>query len=186
MHYLISTLLVLFLFMFSNFICLLIGIHLYFLIDYLNRKFFKILSLTRLRLKIALISLSIIISSYQTFRAFYPAESFYIDEFENYSGYKFPESGSITKKEASYPDFQGNYSSSATIKTNLTDYNAIIKAISNENNFRELPKRKASDNKLTEINYEKTFEKIKDKEDMTFTLNFNEIEQTITYQYISW
>lgn len=52
----------------------------------------------------------------------YPPESFYKGEFEKVTGLPFPVSGRFLFKEATYPDFHGDYTSCALIDVSEKDY----------------------------------------------------------------
>lgn len=102
------------------FLTCIVAIPLYFLLRFLNNKYFNLIWLTNRRLKIILSLAVILFASYQVYIAFYPTDSFYIDEFESNTKITFPKSGKIIIKGATYPDIHGDYSVSAMILVNET------------------------------------------------------------------
>jgi hypothetical protein len=75
------------------------------------------------------------ITFYFVFTAFYPNDDFYIENFEENTGVKFPASGTITKKEATYPDIHGSYTSRAIVELPASDYASILKTLQLKNDF---------------------------------------------------
>jgi hypothetical protein len=74
-----------------------------------------------------LISLFIVIgSSYLGFTAIYPQDSFYINDFEEVTGLSLPESVTVLYKSASYPDFQGDYTSEAVFEFSEDSFLKLI------------------------------------------------------------
>ena len=73
------------------------------------------------KLAIILPSLFMMFVGFGIYRANYPNDSFYIEEFEKYSGMKFPVSGEIIEKEATYPDLHGHYMSQALVQLSESD-----------------------------------------------------------------
>ena len=77
------------------------------------------------------ISISLVLFGiYTIYTAIYPPESFYKDEFELNMGFPLSNSISFIKKQASYPDFHGDYYSTATIEISEKDYKKILHKIS--------------------------------------------------------
>jgi len=62
---------------------------------------------------------------FEMYRAIFPFDDFYQREFVRVTGLKFPASGKILKKNASYPDFHGDYESCALIQVSELDYEAL-------------------------------------------------------------
>ena len=73
---------------------------------------------------------ALLILVWQIWRALYPSVAFYRSEFEEASGVNFPESGSFIFKEATFPDFHGDYVSCALFTVSPTDFEALAKVIS--------------------------------------------------------
>jgi hypothetical protein len=74
-----------------------------------------------------------IFSAYQAYTAVYPTDSFYENEFKTVTFREIPKSAEIVKSTASYPDFHGDYGSSAQIKLTKIDYKKLLKEISSDN-----------------------------------------------------
>lgn len=87
--------------------------------------------------KIALIGILIIwtIITYNIYTAIYPNDDFYENEFKTITLMEFPKSGIIINSTASYPDFHGDYCSSAEIKLSKKDYEKILDEIINNKIF---------------------------------------------------
>lgn len=60
--------------------------------------------------------------SYMVFRAFYPADDFYVREFNDNAGLKLPNSVSIKAKTATYPDIHGSYTACAVLKLSENEF----------------------------------------------------------------
>jgi hypothetical protein len=60
-----------------------------------------------------------------------PPESFYEEEFKTITLRDIPESAEFISKEASYPDFHGDYCSSARIQLSKKDYQKLLTEIDN-------------------------------------------------------
>lgn len=88
---------------------------LWFLVKRLYRKGYK-------KLSIFIPVLIIIFVGYEVYTSLYPNDNFYIEDFEKYSGMKFPVSGKILEKAATYPDLHGHYMSMALIQLSDSDY----------------------------------------------------------------
>ena len=77
-----------------------------------------------------IISLLIIgFETYTIYTAIYPLDDFYKDDFEYETKLKFPKSANIIAKDASYPDFQGQYVSDARIELSNGDYTSLLNKI---------------------------------------------------------
>ena len=110
---------------------------LYYIILISYKKFYNttLPTLIRKRLKISFFLFALLFASYQTFRAFYPSDSFFFNEFKEVTLREPPESSKIIKKNASYPDFHGDYSSSCQIKLSKKDYQYLLFQISKDTRF---------------------------------------------------
>ena len=69
--------------------------------------------------------LLLLIAVFQTYKANYPSDSFYFDEFESVTLRKPPSSAEVIKKASTYPDFHGDYCSSSMIKISKEDYTRL-------------------------------------------------------------
>lgn len=67
--------------------------------------------------------------------AFYPSNSFYVQDFESNAGLSFPPSASIIKKDATYPDIHGDYTSRAIIELSASDYISILQRLQSDSKF---------------------------------------------------
>lgn len=76
----------------------------------------------RLRL-IAL--LPILTIGYFIYTAFFPAESFYKEDFKEVTGIDFPDNGEIIYKSATYPDQFGDYGSTSIVKVDKEFYEGL-------------------------------------------------------------
>lgn len=172
-----------------------ITVPLYFAIKYVNIKYFHINWLTIRKLKLLTGFLTIMIASYHTYTAFYPSDSFFEDEFENSTKMQFPNSGKILEKEASYPDMHGDYTSSAIILVNDSDFNLILKQIQQNKTFqpdtlnisfgREIQKKvnllTNADFKMVYSNYE-----LAHQLSSMFVIAFDFKNKIIIFEWSSW
>jgi hypothetical protein len=69
---------------------------------------------------------------YFIYTAFYPNESFYVKDFEINTAMVFPASAVIVKKEATYPDIHGAYTSKAIVRLSEQDYRTVYKKLSTD------------------------------------------------------
>lgn len=73
--------------------------------------------------------------AYQTYTAIYPNDGFYLGEFELASGRKPPEEVIVLFKDATYPDFHGDYCSFSRLEINPQSYRALLKQLSEDPRF---------------------------------------------------
>jgi hypothetical protein len=105
-----------------------IGGLIYLLYIPIKRKLLRNGKLTKYRSKqinISYILILVLISTYQTFDAFFPSQSFYEGEFKTVTLRDIPRSAEFIKKNSSYPDFHGEYCSSSQIKLSKEDYKKL-------------------------------------------------------------
>ena len=69
------------------------------------------------------------------YTAFYPNDSFYLEDFELNTNIKLPKTAKILDKDASYPDQFGDYWSSAIIELNEDEYLNLQLELSKSENF---------------------------------------------------
>ena len=74
----------------------------------------------------------LLISTVQTYLAYYPTDSFYFREFRSVTLRKPPASAEVIKKTSSYPDFHGDYCSSSLIKLSKDDYIKLYNELLND------------------------------------------------------
>lgn len=72
---------------------------------------------------------------YSIYTAFYPEDSFYLEEYKTVVGKPAPKSAQIIDKSASYPDFHGSYNSVSVIKLSDIDYDNLYREINQDKNF---------------------------------------------------
>jgi hypothetical protein len=125
---------------------------------------------------------------YSSYTAFYPTDSFYKDKFEFMTGIDFPITGEILRKEATYPDFHGDYSATALFKTDKDDFNKILEAIKNDKKFQlnTIPFKfnlANFDTKIKETDFTKRYIKHSEKNDLTFTISLNKKDNLIEIQW---
>ncbi|MBX3165689.1 MAG: hypothetical protein KF900_14525 [Bacteroidetes bacterium] len=188
MFYLISIALVIFTFLFTSAVACIIAIPLFFILKYLNNKYFHLIWLTPKKLKISLICFVIVFALFQTYTAFYPTDSFYKDEFENNTGLKFPKSGDIIAKDASYPDTHGDYSATVLFKVNQEDFDLLLTSIQRNNKFNldTFPFKIKLPNLDTTVHFNVSYIQIQRKRDLNFIIGFNDKDKLIGIQRDSW
>lgn len=64
---------------------------------------------------------------FSIYASIFPFDDFYKGEFVRVTGLKFPASGRILEKYASYPDMHGDYDSCALIQVSESDYESLKK-----------------------------------------------------------
>jgi hypothetical protein len=116
------------------------------------------------------------------YTALNPTDGFYKDEFENYTGLNFPNSGEILVKNATYPDQHGDYSAHAVFKVDNEDFLKIAEQIRKSSKFQidtaKFSKTTANHQTLYLLN-------AKDLE-IVFELKFDTRTKTIEMQRDSW
>jgi hypothetical protein len=73
---------------------------------------------------------------YLIYNAVYPGNNFYVQDFEKNTGILFPSSGRIIKKDATYPDIHGHYSSRAIIEFSTSDYLHTVQTLQSDAKFK--------------------------------------------------
>jgi energy-coupling factor transporter transmembrane protein EcfT len=91
----------------------------------------------RRSIAIAVASIIPLFCIYEAYIAIYPGDSFYKGEFELITGMECPRSAKVIEKDASYPDFGGDYISCALIEFSTEDYNKIIETVRGNHLFSE-------------------------------------------------
>lgn len=84
------------------------------------------------KVNIVYISSILVLSLYLTVDAFFPGKRFFKDEFETVTLRELPESAIFIAKNASYPDFHGDYCSSSQIMLSSVDYTNLLSEINND------------------------------------------------------
>jgi hypothetical protein len=116
-------------FLVVSFVIAIIGGLIYLLYIPVKRKLLRNGKLTKYRSKqinISYILILVLISTYQTFDAFFPSQSFYEGEFKTVTLRDIPRSAEFIEKNSSYPDFHGEYCSSSQIKLSKEDYKKLV------------------------------------------------------------
>ena len=86
---------------------------------------------------IAIASIIPLFCIYETYFAIFPDDSFYRGEFKLITGMECPRSAKFFSKDASYPLWQGEYSSCALIEFSPDDYLSILDTIKKDSLFSE-------------------------------------------------
>jgi hypothetical protein len=87
------------------------------------------------KLAIVFPAMIIVVVGYGAYVSLVPPDSFYKEDFEKYSGMKFPASGEIIKKYATYPDLHGEYISVALIHMSSSDYRDLKEELNRNNSL---------------------------------------------------
>lgn len=139
MYYFITILTAVFLFVIISIFISIFTLPFYFTIIFLRKRYFNEKQqnkFTKRRIIYVLIFIIVSISSYEVYRAFYPNDDFYKNEFKENTGINLPDNCEILIKSASYPDIHGDYSSAAIVHVNEKDFIKILKEISNNKKFQ--------------------------------------------------
>lgn len=91
---------------------------------YLQRKFPPVKTTL-----IAIVLTAWAILAYLVYTAFYPANDFYVEEFERGTHSSFPVSGEIIAKNATYPDIHGDYTACAVVRFSRADYDKLLRTL---------------------------------------------------------
>lgn len=92
----------------------------------------KLTILTSKKVNIAYIFIILLAAIFYTYDGACPRESFYEEEFKYVTLRKIPESAEFISKEASYPDFHGDYCSSALVQFSEKDYQKLLNELNND------------------------------------------------------
>ena len=98
---------------------------LYFLHKWLTKKGYRKVGLT-------LIFAFTVYLGYSTYTAIYPTDSFYFSEFKEVTLREAPKSATVINKDASYPDFHGDYCSASLITVSNDDYSSLLNELTND------------------------------------------------------
>lgn len=123
---------------------------------------------------------------YNFYIAIYPNDEFYENEFKTITLTELPKSAEIVNSTASYPDFQGDYCSSAEIKLSKEDFDNLLKKIINDDNFSKENDFLNSEEARTIMNKTKEDELLvkfyrtdKQNIDLNLNINFHNDKKTI-------
>ncbi len=112
-------------------ICIVVGLAgglLYLIYLPFKKKFLKSGELTKIKnrqINKVYVLVLLVIALSQTYFAFFPKDSFYIDEFKSNTGIELPLSAHIISKSSNYPDMHGDYSAVAIIKLDRIDFKEL-------------------------------------------------------------
>jgi hypothetical protein len=95
-----------------------------------NMKVFK-------KIGFALFVLTLLLLGYYIYSAFYPNDSFYERDFEKNTAMAFPATAVIVKKDATYPDIHGTYTSKAIVRLSPQDFQAVYQKLQVDPVFRD-------------------------------------------------
>lgn len=115
-----------------------ISVVIYYIFKYLRDKFKwnnKFLQNKYLILYLSIFSIGL--SVYETYRAFYPADSFYFKEFEHVTNQKIPDSAEIKFKDSCYPDIHGEYFSKSVVELSKNEFNKLFTELKNNKDLVE-------------------------------------------------
>jgi hypothetical protein len=71
-------------------------------------------------------------TAYEVYTAIYPLDNFYLSEFKEVTLREAPKSAIIKNKDASYPDFHGDYCSASLITVSKDDYSSLLNELIND------------------------------------------------------
>lgn len=87
------------------------------------------------RLALSLATIIVLIVGYFLYRAFYPNEEFYKEDFKEETNLTFPLAAKFIAEDASYPDMQGSYWSIAVIELPKSEYYNLHNLVANTAGF---------------------------------------------------
>ncbi|MFB6348668.1 hypothetical protein ACFBZI_04320 [Moraxella sp. ZJ142] len=129
-------------------------------------------------LPLGLCIITICTAGYVSFRAVYPDDAFYFDEFETITLQKIANSAKIIHKQATFPDMHGDYTSSAVIELSAQDFDQLWQDISHDNRFYQ----SANDGTQQDIFERKTAEQT----DQILQITFFHDTHRIKIDTINW
>ena len=112
------------------------GVLLYLLYIPIKKRLIKKGKLTKSRsrqINIAYVVLLLLFSAYHTYNAFFPSESFYVEEFKTVTFREIPKSAKFIEKNSSYPDIHGEYCSSSQIKLSKAEFKKLLTELNSDN-----------------------------------------------------
>ena len=71
-------------------------------------------------------------TAFEVYTAIYPLDNFYLSEFKEVTLREAPKSATVINKDASYPDFHGDYCSASLIKVSKDDYSSLLNELNND------------------------------------------------------
>lgn len=71
-------------------------------------------------------------TAYEVYTAINPTDSFYLSEFKEVTLREAPKSATVKNKDASYPDFHGDYCSASLITVSNADYLSLLNELTND------------------------------------------------------
>ena len=98
---------------------------LYFLHRWLTEKGYRNVGLT-------LVIAFTVYLGYSAYTAIYPTDSFYLSELKEVTLRDAPKSAAVINKDASYPDFHGDYCSASLITISNDDYSLLLSELTND------------------------------------------------------
>jgi hypothetical protein len=76
-------------------------------------------------------------TAYEVYTAIYPTDSFYLAEFKKVTLREAPESAKVIMKDATYPDFHGEYHSEALIRVSKNDYSLLLNELTKDHRITQ-------------------------------------------------
>jgi energy-coupling factor transporter transmembrane protein EcfT len=71
-------------------------------------------------------------TAYGVYTAIYPTDNFYLSEFKEVTLREAPKSATVINKDASYPDFHGDYCSASLLTVSNDDYSSLLSELTND------------------------------------------------------
>ncbi len=119
---------------------------------------------------------------YSIYTAIYPTESFYREEFVRIAGIPLPDSATFLHKEASYPDFHGDYSSCALVKLPPNEFNRLMAQLPRLSNEVSYAGIRCNSTKSKTYSHKHTNENVAE----TKFIGFAPADSTVVFSYSSW
>ena len=124
---------------------------------------------------------------YHAYRALYPADDFYFAEFETVASRKPPREARIIAKDATYPDFHGDYCSFSRIEVSRQSFHQLLEELSTDRRMTPSGGNHVSEGaflrmKLPPLRVMKSFARNDSKSDHHYSIAFLENESEIEVQ----
>jgi hypothetical protein len=140
---------------------------------------------------ISVLSLSIVWALFSSYTDFFPLEYSYRNQFEQHTGYPFPNSGTFLYKQYTYPDLMDEYTVTGLIQTNQEDFKDILSSIKQNSNFIfDSSAFKFKDDYLAKSFHEWDFTErytfSRKRHSIIFTISFNPRMRLIHFKRDNW
>jgi len=116
------------------------------------------------------------------YTAIYPTESFYREEFVRIAAIPLPDSATFLHKEASYPNFHGDYSACALVRLPPNKFNRLMAQLPRLSNEVSYGGIRCNSSTSATYSHKHTSENVAESKFIGFT----PADSTVVFSYSSW